>query len=86
MEREASENQPSLGMSEPIDMEALISDSRWPLVKHIYADGYHDAKESNPRNVYPQGSLRWHAYQRGYIVADEWFNKGIRKTRQAPAD
>jgi hypothetical protein len=59
----------------PMPMDDLIGDPRWPKAKDFYAEGYHDAKDKNHRNTYPVGSLRWHAYERGFIIADEWFNK-----------
>jgi hypothetical protein len=80
LERPAIEITTSHRMTEPMSIDDLVTESRWPLVKQHYADGYHDAKDRKHDNNYPVGSLRWHAYERGHRVADEWFNQG--NTRQ----
>jgi len=59
----------------PMDLGDMRTDKRWPQVEQLYADGYHDAKDGHYRNDYPEGTLRWHAYERGWIEADRFFNQ-----------
>lgn len=61
--------------TKPMDLGELRTQRRWPEVEQIYCDGYHDAKDGHYRNEYPAGSLRWHAYERGWIEADSFFNR-----------
>ena len=59
----------------PMDLGEMRTDKRWPQVERMYVDGYHDAKDGDYRNEYPKGTLRWHAYECGWITADNFFNK-----------
>jgi hypothetical protein len=58
----------------PMDLGEMRTDKRWPQVERMYVDGYHDAKDGDYRNEYPKGTLRWHAYECGWITADNFFN------------
>lgn len=59
----------------PMEYADLAEDRRWSQASPIYANGYHDAKDGHYRNDYPAGSLRWHAYERGWLTADNYFNR-----------
>jgi hypothetical protein len=58
-----------------MDLGELREQRRWKELEQFYTDGYYDAKAGHYRNDYPDGSLRWHSYECGWITADNFFNR-----------